>query len=68
VFIGYQYRCVGTGRVDVRVRFTTGSKGEPVRAQLAVAVAKTHKPLAYVDWSPSKVTTYARNDCEQSEF
>jgi hypothetical protein len=68
VFIGYQYRCLGTGRVDVRVKFTTGSKGEPTRAQLAVAVAKTHKPLLYAEWSPAKVTTYARNDCEQSEF
>jgi hypothetical protein len=67
-FLGYQYRCVGTGRVDIRVKFATGSKGEPTRAQVAVASARTHKPLLYSEWSPAKVTTYARNDCEQSDF
>jgi len=67
-FVGYQYRCVGTGRVDIRVKFATGSKGEPTRAQVAVASARTHKPLLYAEWSPAKVTTYARNDCEQSTF
>jgi hypothetical protein len=67
-FLGYQYRCVGTGRVDIRVKFATGSKGEPTKAQIAVASARTHKPLLYSEWSPAKVTTYARNDCEQSDF
>jgi hypothetical protein len=67
-FAGYQYRCVGTGRVDIRVKFATGSKGEPTHAQIAVASARTHKPLLYAEWSPAQVTTYARNDCDQSAF
>jgi hypothetical protein len=68
VYTGLQYRCVGTGRVLVHVRLTQGSHGEPVRAQIAVASAKTHRQLLYSDWSPSRVTTYARPDCETSDF
>jgi hypothetical protein len=68
VYVGHQYRCTGTGRVDIRLRFTTGSGGEPTRAQIAVATARTHKPLLYSEWSPARVTTYARPDCDESDF
>jgi hypothetical protein len=62
----FEQRCADVGRMIMRVRIANDSFGAPVRAQLLIVRAKTHKPLIYVDWGRNKVTAWAVPDCDRT--
>jgi hypothetical protein len=57
-------RCLGTGRFAFRIRITTSKAGVPASAKLAVVRARTGKPLAYYEWSPTRVDGWSVAACE----
>ena len=63
VYRGGQYRSFAlectVGRLVFRARLRTGPDGLVSSAQLAVRATKREKPIAYVDWTPTKVVAYA---------
>lgn len=56
-------RCPSAATVTIRLRATI-LKGVAVAAQLAVRSGKKERPIAFVDWTPKKVTTYLTDDCQ----
>jgi hypothetical protein len=60
---GIGSRCMTAGRVTIRLRATIVG-ATPVAAQLAVRSGKRQRPVAYVDWTPKRVTTYLTDDCQ----
>jgi len=67
-FAGREFRCVRSGRIAFRYRLTTGANGEPVSARVVVEMAKTRRPMIYVEWSPAHVVMYAATSCTDSDF
>lgn len=65
---GKGYRCLFVPRVIVHLHAVIGSRGVPTSARLAVANAKTHRMLFYVDWSPARATMYAPTSCGSGNF
>lgn len=57
-------RCLGTARFAFRIRITTGKAGVATSAKLAVVRARTGKPLAYFEWSPTRVDGWSAAACE----
>ncbi len=60
---GFNGRCLLPGRVLVRVRLHLDSSGKPQSALLAVRMARKHRPVAFVQWSPKHVTAYISRTC-----
>jgi hypothetical protein len=56
-------RCMTAGHVTIRIR-TTILAGAPVAARLAVRSGRKQRPIAFVAWTPKKVTTYLTDDCQ----
>ena len=65
-----------TGRVEsclvaanslatVRMRVVLSASGAPVAAQLAVRAGKHQRPLAFIDWTPTRFTMFASAACQQ---
>jgi hypothetical protein len=65
---GRQYRCLREGKIALRVRLTQDRKGVPVKAQIAVRMATTGRPVLYADWSPRRVIAWASPSCTASDF
>lgn len=62
-FVGYtESNCLASGRILLHARVTL-AKGEPVRAKVAIVNARSRKPVGYVDWSPSRISTWT-SKCE----
>jgi hypothetical protein len=68
-FLGGAYRvCDGAGRVLVHYRVTELG-GVPKQAQVAVRNDNERMtPLAYVDWTTKRVTTYTPADCSPFQY
>jgi hypothetical protein len=56
-------RCITAATVTIRLRATI-TKGIAVAAQLAVRSGRKQRPIAFVAWTPKKVTTYLTDDCQ----
>lgn len=54
--------CQSAARILLHARVTV-SKGEPVRAKIAVVTAATRRPVGYVDWTPTRIATWT-SKCE----
>lgn len=68
-FLGRTDRvCRGAGRVLVHYRVTDAG-GVPQKAQIAVRNdGRRAKPLAYIDWSVKRATTYAAASCSPFQY
>jgi hypothetical protein len=68
-FLGGTYRvCRGASRVLVRYRVTEVG-GLPQKAQVAVRNEdRRAKPLAYIDWTTKRVTTYTLAGCSPFQY
>lgn len=49
----------------VRMRVTLSAFGVPVAAQVAVRAGKRQRPLAFIDWTPTRFTAFASAACVQ---
>ena len=49
----------------VRLRVVLSGSGSPVAARLAVRGGKHQRPLAFVDWTPTRFTAFAAAACMQ---
>jgi hypothetical protein len=57
-FVGYTTSgCRSSARILLHARVTV-SRGEPVHAKIAVVNAGSHRPIGYVDWSPTRIATW----------
>jgi hypothetical protein len=65
---GLDLRCVGPARVIARIRLVQNANGEPVGAQMAVHVARSDKPLAYIVWNAGHLTAYGSTACDTHGF
>jgi hypothetical protein len=54
--------CFTGSRITARLHATI-KKGAAVSAQLAVRSGKKQRPVAFVDWTPKRVTVYFSGDC-----
>jgi hypothetical protein len=68
-FLGGTYRvCAGAGRVFVHYRVTEVG-GMPQKAQVAVrSDNRRTTPLAYIDWTPKRVTTFTPTTCNPFQY
>lgn len=57
-------RCLGPARFAFRVRIANDRYGVPLRAQIAVANARTGKQLVYIAWSPTRIDGWSAPSCE----
>ena len=60
---GQGARCMSGATITVRLRATI-LNGVAVAAQLAIRTGKKLRPIAFVDWTPKKVSTYLTDDCQ----
>jgi hypothetical protein len=65
---GRYHRCLLPGRLVIRSRVTTASSGVPKNARLGVELQKRHRPLFYVEWSPSRVKIWGVASCKTDDF
>jgi hypothetical protein len=56
-------RCFSGTAITIRLRARTSPSGAPVWARLVVRTGKKQRAVAYVDWTPDKVTPYLSGDC-----
>jgi hypothetical protein len=55
--------CWVGAHITVRERIRVNSKDVPVSGQIAVRSGAKLKPLAYIVWTPDRVTVYASGSC-----
>lgn len=60
---GPDKRCWSASTATFRIRVALGKSGLPVAVRLAVRSGKKLAPLSYVDWTPTRVTSYFASDC-----
>ncbi len=63
----FGYRCFSGARITIRSHVVISSAGAPTSARLIVRTGKKLRPVAYIDWTPNKVTTYLSPDCGPSQ-
>jgi len=63
----FGYRCLSGNRITIRMHAVISKAGAPTAAQLIVRTGKKLRPVAFIDWTPSKVTTYLSLDCGPSQ-
>jgi hypothetical protein len=56
------FRCFAGTQMTARVQAVV-SHGVATSARLLVRTGKTSRPLIYVDWTPTKISVYATDDC-----
>jgi hypothetical protein len=56
-------RCFSGTTITIRLRTRISGSGAPVWARLVVRTGKKQRAVAYVDWTPDKVTPYLSGDC-----
>jgi hypothetical protein len=61
--LGLNFSCYLAGPVIFRLRVVRDQAGTPTSATLAAQIGKHHRPLAYVVWTPRRVTAYASTRC-----
>ena len=57
-------RCLGPVRFAFRVRIYNDRNGIPIRAQVAVANARTGKRIVYMNWTPTRIDGWSAASCE----
>jgi hypothetical protein len=60
---GNGVRCWSGARITIRLRTKITRAGAPVSAELAIRTGKKARPVAFVDWTPDKITAYLSSDC-----
>jgi hypothetical protein len=60
---GFSGRCFRGGRILLHLRLSLDAKGLPARALLAVQLAQTKRTVAFVSWSPQRVSAYLWPRC-----
>lgn len=64
--VGFNIECnVGAAPPTIRMRVVLAKPGTPVAAQLVVRAGKAQRPVAFVDWTPTRVTAFASPACQQ---
>jgi hypothetical protein len=63
----YGYRCLSGAKITIRMRANISTAGAPTSARLIVRTGKKLRPVAYIAWTPDKVTTYLTPDCAPSQ-
>jgi len=58
--------CWVAPRITIRLRARFGSSGVPLAALLAVRSGKRQHPVAYIDWTPRRVTAYLSPICHRT--
>ena len=57
-------QCLVGARATIRVHASIGRNDAPVSGQLALWTGKKKlRPVAFVDWTPKRVTVYLSDDC-----
>ena len=56
-------RCLSGSSITMRIRVKLAGGSQPVAAQLAIRTGKKQRPLAYVDWTPNRISVYTTGDC-----
>ena len=65
---GIQQVCTGAARVLIHYRVTEAG-GAPLQAQVAIRDDdRRRRPLAYIEWSPKRVTTFTRSTCSPYRY
>lgn len=64
--VGFNDVCdVGAAPLIVRMRVVLAKPGTPAAALLVVRAGKAQRPVAFVDWTPARVTAFASTACQQ---
>jgi hypothetical protein len=67
-YSGRELQCLRPGRITFRSRVTFDANGAPIHARIAVEMTKTHSPVLYADWSPTRARLYGVSDCRDTDF
>jgi hypothetical protein len=61
-----QRECWLASTVTVRVHVVFGRGGKPSAAQLALRSGRKRRPVAFIDWTPTRAAAFASASCNQS--
>lgn len=62
---GVYRQCVVGQPATLRLRVTLGRSGLPTAAKLALRGGKKKRPIAYIDWTPSRIHAWLAPGCAQ---
>ena len=62
---GVYRECAVAQPATLRMRVTLAKNGLPVAAKLAIRSGKKLRPVAYIDWTPTRVRAWLAPGCEQ---
>ena len=51
-------------RSSIRMHVTLGRSGAPVAARIAIRSGAKQHPVAYIDWTPTRITAYVSPSCQ----
>jgi hypothetical protein len=61
---GIDRECWLATTASIRMQVTFGRSGAPVAAQIAVRSGAKQHPVAYIDWTPTRITAYVSPSCQ----
>jgi hypothetical protein len=62
---GVYRQCVLGQPATLRLRVTLGRSGLPVAAKFALRGGKKKRPIAYIDWTPTRIRAWLAPGCQQ---
>ena len=61
---GVDRECWLATTASIRLHVVLGRSGAPIAAQIAVRSGAKQHPVAYVDWTPTRITAYVSPSCQ----
>jgi hypothetical protein len=61
---GIDRECWLASTVSIRMHLTLGGSGAPVAAEVAIRSGAKQRPVAYVQWAPTRIRAFAAPSCQ----